>query len=310
MQTAQAATVRGDLPGARLAWESMLPLLPRDSSQYTTVQQTIGSLAAQIAQSRAFQRSSTDSSGAKKKGLGALGALGALIAKFWGPVLVFFSKAKFLLFGLAKIKTLFSMILFFGVYWSMYGWKFALGFVLSIYIHEMGHVAALARYGIPASAPMFVPFFGAFVRLHAYPANPGEDARVGLAGPLWGLGAAVAALGMFALTGEPFWAAIARTGAWINLFNLLPVWQLDGGRGFRALTRVHRAIIIAVALVLFVLTHEFLLILIAGGAVYRLFTHDAPEEEDRGALGMFAGLLAALSLVYLFSASPIHMQYL
>src|SRR5690349_22006017 len=99
-----------------------------------------------------------------------------------------------------------------GLYWALYGWKFGLGFVLSIYIHEMGHVTALARYGIPATPPMFIPGFGAFVRLKAYPANPGEDARTGLAGPLWGLGAALAAMGVSIATGSDLWAAIARTG--------------------------------------------------------------------------------------------------
>ena len=124
------------------------------------------------------------------------------------------------------------MLLSMGVYWTAWGWRFALGLVLSIYIHEMGHVAALQRYGIKATAPMFIPGFGAMVRLNQYPANPAEDARVGLAGPLWGLGAAVFAYAVFLATAIPFWAAIARTGALINLFNLLPIWQLDGGRGY------------------------------------------------------------------------------
>ena len=81
----------------------------------------------------------------------------------------------------------------FAVYWSLFGWKFALGFVLSIYIHEMGHVIALRKYGIAATSPMFIPFVGAIVRLRQYPANVAQDARVGLAGPIWGLGAAVVA---------------------------------------------------------------------------------------------------------------------
>jgi len=108
-------------------------------------------------------------------------------------LLVAFSKGKLLLLGLTKISTLASMLAFFAVYWSLFGWRFALGFVMSIYIHEMGHVMALRRYNIAASAPMFIPFFGAFVRMKQYPGNVGEDARVGLAGPIWGLGSAVAA---------------------------------------------------------------------------------------------------------------------
>src|SRR5688500_6713569 len=114
---------------------------------------------------------------------------------------------------------------------------FALGFVLSIYVHEMGHVAALRRFGLEATAPMFVPGLGAFLRLRGQHLAPYENAPIGLAGPLWGLGAATVALAVSRAGGGPMWAAIAHTGAWINLFNLLPVWQLDGNRGYAALSK-------------------------------------------------------------------------
>src|ERR1041384_8605477 len=87
-------------------------------------------------------------------GLGVLGLLGVILAKF-----------KFLLLGLFKLKTLFSMLVFFGFSWDRWGWPYALGIVLSIYIHEMGHVAALKHYGIEASAPVFIPFVGALIRV-------------------------------------------------------------------------------------------------------------------------------------------------
>lgn len=228
-----------------------------------------------------------------RKRLGALGTLAVVI----------FSKGKLLLLGLTKISTLGTMLLSMGLYWSLYGWKFAAGFVLSIYVHEMGHVAALARYGIAATAPMFIPGFGAMVRLKAYPANPGEDARVGLAGPIWGLGAAIVALGMYLFTGSGLWGALARTGAWINLFNLIPIWQLDGGRGFRALTRLQRAIVLVAALALWWVTSDTMLALIALGAAYRLFTKDSPEQPDNIALGQFVGLMGALSAVYLLTSA-------
>jgi Zn-dependent protease len=170
----------------------------------------------------------------------------------------------------------------------------------------MGHVAALARYGIPATPPMFIPGFGAVVRLKAYPASPSEDARVGLAGPIWGLGAAIVCMGMYLVTNSGLWAALAQTGAWINLFNLIPVWQLDGGRGFRALTRKQRGIVLGVALLLWYMTSEIMLLLIALGATYRLFSKDWPEEPDNVALGQFTGLMAALSVVYLITAGTSH----
>src|SRR5258708_15843478 len=143
---------------------------------------------------------------------------------------------------------------------------------------------------------MFIPFFGAYIRMNQRPANVGEDARVGLAGPIFGLGAATFAWLCAIATGQPVWYAIAHTGAWINLFNLIPVWQLDGGRGFRALTRKQRGIVLGVALVLWYMTSEIMLLLIALGATYRLFSKDWPEEPDNVALGQFVGLMAALSV--------------
>ena len=71
------------------------------------------------------------------------------------------TKGKLLLFGLSKGTTFLSMLAALGVYWTLWGWKFALGFVLSIYVHEMGHVAAMKRFGLAATAPMFIPGFGA-----------------------------------------------------------------------------------------------------------------------------------------------------
>ncbi len=123
-----------------------------------------------------------------------------------GPVGVaaaILGKAKFLLLGFTKIGTLLTFIAGLSIYWTIWGWQFALCFLLSIYIHEMGHVAALRRFGIPASAPMFIPGLGALVRLKQSPASATEDSRVGLAGPLWGVGACIGALVIYALTGNP-----------------------------------------------------------------------------------------------------------
>ena len=120
------------------------------------------------------------------KWLAGLGAFGAMLAKFKWAALFLLGKGKVLLVGLTQAKTFLSMAVALAVYASVYGWKFALGLIVSIYIHEMGHVVWLRRYGIAATAPMFIPGLGALVRLKQYPANPAEDARVGLAGPIWG----------------------------------------------------------------------------------------------------------------------------
>lgn len=159
----------------------------------------------------------------------------------------------------------------------------------------MGHVAALHRLGIRASAPMFIPGFGAFVRLNQYPVDGREDARVGLAGPLWGLVAAAASALVFLAPGAPIWGAIARFGALVNLFNLLPVWQLDGSRGFRALSQTQRLVVTATIGAAWFATSEGLLVLVGLAAAFRAWGSDAPEEGDSRALVEFLLLVVALS---------------
>jgi Zn-dependent protease len=279
VQHARLAGQAQDWQGARQAWVKALALLPPDSEEYRATKTRIENIDLQLSHNNVWG-----------KRFAKLGPVGTGLAVALG-------KGKLLLLGLTKISTFASMLAFFAVYWSLFGWKFALGFVMSIYIHEMGHVVALRKYNIAASAPMFIPFVGAIVRMKQYPGNVGEDARVGLAGPIWGLGSAVAAWLVAITTQLPVWYAIAHTAAWLNLFNLLPVWQLDGGRGFRALTRTQRAIAGGVAIAMWALTHQTILLLIALGALYRLFSRDYPSEDDNAVLMQYAGLIVLLSLL-------------
>jgi len=211
-------------------------------------------------------------------------------------------KGKLLLLGLTKAGTVLSMLLAFGVYWTAWGMWFALGFVLSIYVHEMGHVAALRRFGLEATAPMFVPGLGAFIRLRGRQLSPYQNARIGLAGPVWGLGAAVAALAVGRFGGGPMWLAIAHTGAWLNLFNLMPVWQLDGNRGFAALTRTQRIIVTLTFGAAWLMTGDGLIVLLAIVSAARAFEAHAPEDPDRGALFKFVGVVLALAVVFRMAA--------
>jgi Zn-dependent protease len=283
VEHAKLAGQARDWQGARLAWVKALELLPPDSEDYRLTKARIENIDLQLSDGNVW-----------KKRFAKLGPIGTFL-------LVALSKGKLLLLGLTKIGTLASMLAFFAVYWSIFGWKFALGFVLSIYIHEMGHVMALRKYNIAASAPMFIPFIGAIVRMKQYPGNVGEDARVGLAGPIWGLGSAVAAWLAAITTGLPIWYAIAHTAAWLNLFNLLPIWQLDGGRGFRALTRKQRGMAAGVAIAMWALTHQTILLLIALGAGYRLFSRDYPADDDNVVLMQYAGLIVLLSLLMMMT---------
>jgi len=281
-ETSEAAGRRDEALGL---WRQALELLPADAPQLPTVRQRIAGLAKNASAPDFKKRFGT-----------VLGGLLLILWKLKVVVVLLLTKAKFLLFGLGKLSTLLSMLAAAGVYWSLWGWKFALGIVGSIYVHEMGHVSALRRYGIQASAPMFIPGIGALIRLRQHPATVAEDARVGLAGPIRGLGAALAAYAVYLATRSPICGAIAHFGAWVNLFNLLPFWQLDGGRGFRALTRRERWLATAALAATWLLTSEPLLVLLAlAGAANALGA--APEEPDTGAFGMYVGLALALALL-------------
>ncbi len=216
----------------------------------------------------------------------------ALLFKFKTLILLALTKGKFLLLGFTKLNTVLSMFASMGLYWALYGWKFGVGFILGIYVHEMGHVWALRHFGLRASAPMFIPGFGAFVSLYDSPADAGQDARIGLAGPKWGAGAALASMIPAFFGGGGIWMALAHAAAYINLFNLIPVWQLDGGRGFRALNRMERITLLVLMGVLWWAVDEGLFLFLALGAAYRIvWSKDHPAEGDRGVLLEFAGLL-------------------
>ena len=245
----------------------------------------------------------------------AAGAVALLLWKFKFPLVFVATKGKLLLLGLTKSSTLFSMLLSLGVYWTVWGWKFALGLVLSIYVHEMGHVVALTRYGFKATAPMFIPGLGALIRLNQRPANPREDAAIGLAGPIYGLAAAAAAYGLWHLTDQPIFAAVARVGAWVNLFNLLPIGPLDGGRAFAALSRGQRWVAtLAIGAAWFGTGESLLALLLIVAAVRALTTHGpaagvptaqasaplpAGEAGDVRATVQYIALVGILSLMCL-----------
>jgi Zn-dependent protease len=100
----------------------------------------------------------------------------------------------------------------------------------------MGHVIQLRREGIHAGAPMFIPFLGAFVAMKQLPKDAGAEARVGLAGPVLGTIGCLIPLAFWLATDDPFWQACTFIGLFLNLFNLLPVLPLDGGRAAQALS--------------------------------------------------------------------------
>jgi Zn-dependent protease len=144
---------------------------------------------------------------------------------------------------------------------------------------------------------MFIPGVGAFIRMKQHPATVQEEARIGLAGPIWGFAAAAACFLVYLATDAPYWAALTHVGAMINLFNLLPVWQLDGGHAFKALNRSERWLATAIAAAMLLWTSEGLLVLIAVLAAVQAFQTAPNEAGDRTILVQFGGLVAALGLL-------------
>ena len=184
-----------------------------------------------------------------------LAAVGLLLVKFKSLALLAL-KAKFL-------GTALTMVISVGAYALLFPVGFAVGLVVLIWVHEMGHVLQLRREGIPASAPMFIPFLGALVTMKQMPKNALAEARVGLAGPVLGSLGALGVWGIYELTREPLFLGLAYIGFFLNLFNLLPMLPLDGGRAVGALSPAFWLVGIAGLVALVVVSPNPILIIIA-----------------------------------------------
>ena len=185
-------------------------------------------------------------------------------------------------FGAPILKTGGTMILSIGAYAMMWGWKYAVGFVLLIFVHELGHLIVARQAGLKVGAPVFIPFMGAFIALKDAPKNAWIEACVGIGGPLLGTLAAALCEGGFRVTGEPLWRALAYSGFFLNLFNLMPVGFLDGGRIVTALSPWLWVAGLAVLLGMIFTQPNFLLVLIllvSLPRVWSLFRRKTDEEQ-------------------------------
>jgi Zn-dependent protease len=200
----------------------------------------------------------------RKRITSGLAAIGALIAKFFYAIkglLLLAPKAKLLTTGGTALISVAAYSLWFG-------WTFAVGFVVLLFVHEMGHVIQLRREGIKASAPMFIPFFGAVVTAKSLGEDALAEARVGLAGPILGtLGAAVC-LAIAEATNSDLLRALAYVGFFLNLINLVPVVPFDGGRAMAAMAPWMWFLGLgAMVALLFVTENPFLLIFVLLGGM-------------------------------------------
>lgn len=123
-----------------------------------------------------------------------------------------------------------TMLLSVLAYSWIYGWRYAVGFVLLLFVHEMGHYLAAKQRGLNVGAPTFIPFVGAWIELKDMPHDAETEAWVGLGGPLLGSIGALACYFAARETGSNLLLAIAYSGFFLNLFNLIPLSPLDGGR--------------------------------------------------------------------------------
>ena len=209
------------------------------------------------------------------------------VKKYLGPVgivlflgLKFLGKLKFLL---PFLKTGGTMVLSMGAYAMFWGWQYAVGFVLLIFVHECGHLIAARRLGLKVGAPVFIPFMGAFIALKDAPRNAWVEAEVGAGGPLLGsIGAAACEL-IYLATGNQLFRALAYSGFFLNLFNLAPVGFLDGGRIVTALSPWLWIVGFAIMVVLTITQFNFIVLLILIMSLPRLFSlfRAKTDEEKR-----------------------------
>jgi Zn-dependent protease len=222
--------------------------------------------------------------------------LGLLIVKFGGVLL-----------KLKVITTGGTMLVSIAAYAWFWGLPFAIGFVLLIFVHELGHVLELRRQGIPASAPLFIPFLGAVIGMKQLPDDAWKEARVALAGPILGSVGAAACWIAGEATGSELLIGLAFVGFFLNLFNLIPIVPLDGGRAAGALHPVFWFVGLLMMLALVVLRPNpilILIVIIGGLDLWRRWRERGENEHyydlpvrQRVTVGIvYLGLVAVLAL--------------
>jgi Zn-dependent protease len=245
--------------------------------------------------------------------LAPVAGVGLLIWKVLGPVLIAVKNVKF-------FATSATFLVSLAAYSSIWGWRFALGFMVLLFVHELGHVIQLRREGVRATAPLFVPFLGAFVGMKELPKNAWVEAKVGLAGPVLGTIGALACLAVAVGTDSNLLRAVAYTGFFLNLLNLIPVLPLDGGRAAAAFHPGFWFVGVFAIALLFFWHHNPLVLLIAALGGYELFhrwghRHDPQAQAyhattwpQRMAVGLiYLGLVGVL--VVGMEASYLHRSF-
>jgi Zn-dependent protease len=203
-----------------------------------------------------------------------------------------------------------TMFVSLAIYALAFGWKFAAGFVLLLFVHELGHVIAARVVGLRTSIPVFVPFIGAVISLRQPPRNAKMEANIAIGGPAIGTLSALFFLVLYLWTDSMLMLVLAYTACILNLFNLIPCAPLDGGRIAVAISP-HMWLWGSIATgVMFFYTHNIFMLVIFLFSLYRLWQGDIPGEQDQYyALNIhqrvkvavwYFGLLAVLGLTTLY----------
>lgn len=230
--------------------------------------------------------------------------IGILITAILG--LLKFSKlavlAKFLFTLLKASKfagTFLSMAVTIVLYAQIYSWLFAVGFVAVIFVHEMGHYVTSKKLGLDVSAPTFIPFLGAFIKMKSMPKSVREEAISAIGGPAAGALITLVCLGLYFLTSTPYWAGLAYISALINLFNLLPFGFLDGGRISKAISPFIWVIGLVLAIILIWKLHAYILLLIVFFGIIEIVSMIRNKSETTQYLSVEPSFRLKIGIYYL-----------
>lgn len=280
-------------PEARDRWRSALTWLPTETAQAETLRNHIAQIETRL-------QAADDQKARWTKKLGP-----------FAPVALFLLKAKSALFLLFKLKFLLSMFAFFGIYWAIYGWRFALGFTFALLIHEMGHYVAVKRRGLEADLPFFMPGMGAYVRWYGAGVSREDLAAISLAGPMFGLTIGLVYFAVWMLFHAPVFVVLAYFTVWVNFINLFPMFGLDGAQATYALSRIQRGLVAMTCIVFFALTVQggelmgpsthWIFLIVGLGMLWRTAGNDVPETPSTGTFVYFQALVILLGLVTLYT---------
>ena len=241
----------------------------------------------------------------KPKRISSKTVLSILIAAVLG--LLNFSKIALiakLLFTLLKTSkfaaTFFTMGLTVVLYAQFFGWLFAVGFVAVIFVHEMGHYITSKMLGLDVTAPMFIPFLGAFIKMKSVPKSVREEAIVAIGGPAAGAFITFFCLWLYAVTGNHYWAGLAYVSALINLFNLLPFGSLDGGRISKSISPFIWVIGLFMAILLIWKLQAYILLIILFFGIYEVFIMYRQKSFTAQYLSVEPSFRLKIGLSYLF----------